>query len=145
MGFLCGRVPADRVTGRGDPVNVVTVFASPRPKGNTNRILDWVERALEDGKHAVERIHLNPLEIKDCAACLACAESPDEPGCALHDDVPGVFERILAADAVVFASPLYMWGITGPLKMLFDRSLCLVRGREHRNTDRSSTPRGPSN
>ena len=109
-------------------MNVVTVLASPGPKGSTNRILDWVERALNDGKHAVERIHLNPLDVSDCAACLACAESADEPGCALHDDVPGVFERIMAADAVVFASPLYMWGVTGPLKMLFDRSLCLVRG-----------------
>lgn len=109
-------------------MNVVTILASPRPEGNTNRILDWVERALKDSKHAVERIHLNPLDVKDCAACLARAESADEPGRALHDDVPGVFERIMAADAVVFASPLYMWGVTGPLKMLFDRSLCLVRG-----------------
>jgi multimeric flavodoxin WrbA len=117
-------------------MNVVTVLASPRPEGNTERILGWVERALEDGKHAAERIHLNLLDVRDCTACLACTESDDEPGCAIQDDVPGVFERIMAADAVVFASPLYMWGVTGPLKMLFDRSLCLVRGwgsAEHRS------------
>jgi len=117
-------------------MNVVTILASPRTEGNTERILGWVEGALKDGKHAVERIHLNPLDVKDCAACLACAESADEPGCAIHDDVPGVFDRIIAADAVVFASPLYMWGVTGPLKMLYDRSLSLVRGwgtPEHRS------------
>jgi multimeric flavodoxin WrbA len=117
-------------------MDVVTVLASPRPTGNTERILRWVERALEDGQHPIERVHLSTLDVRDCAACLACAESADEPGCAIHDDVPGVFERIRAADAVIFASPLYMWGVTGPLKMLFDRSLCLVRGwgtPEHRS------------
>lgn len=117
-------------------MNVVTILTSPRPKGNTDRILMWVERALRDGEHSIERIHLNPLDVRDCAACLACAESSDEPGCVLQDDVLGVFERIMAADAVVFASPLYMWGVTGPLKMLFDRTLCLVRGwgtPEHRS------------
>jgi multimeric flavodoxin WrbA len=117
-------------------MNVVTILASPRLRGNTDRILGWAERALRDGHHSIERIHLNPLDVKDCAACLACAESADEPGCAIHDDVPGVFERIMAADAVVFASPLHMWGVTGPLKMLFDRSLSLVRGwgtPEHRS------------
>jgi len=117
-------------------MDVVTVFASPRMDGNTDRILGWVERDLREGRHTVERIHLNPLDIKDCTACLACAESADAPGCVLQDDVPMIFERILAADAIAFASPLYMWGVTAPLKALYDRSLCLVRGwgtPEHRS------------
>ncbi len=117
-------------------MNIVTILASPHQDGNTERVLDWTERALRDWRHSVERIHLNPLNVRDCAACLACAESADGPGCALQDDIPGVFEKIIEADAVVFASPLYMWGVTGPLKMLYDRSLCLVRGwgsPEHRS------------
>jgi multimeric flavodoxin WrbA len=117
-------------------MKVVTVLPGPRPRGSTNHILDRAERALKDGRHAVGRIHRDGPDVRDCAACLACAESAGGPGCALHDDVPGVFERIMAADAVVFASPLYMWGVTGPLKMLFDRSLCLVPGwgtPEHRS------------
>jgi len=117
-------------------MNIVTILASPRSDGNTERILDWTERALRDWKHELKRIHLNPLEVKDCAACLACAESDDEPGCAIHDAVPDVFRRIRSSDAVVFASPLYMWGVTGPMKMLYDRTLCLVRGwgtSEHRS------------
>lgn len=117
-------------------MNVVTVFASPRPEGNTDRILGWVEQDLRQARHTVERIHLNPLDIRDCAACLACAESADKPGCALHDDVPEIFEKLLSSDAILFASPLYMWGVTGPMKMLFDRTLCFVRGwatPEHRS------------
>ncbi len=117
-------------------MDVMTILASPRPNGNTERVLDWAERALREHKHAVERIHLNPLDVKDCAACLACAESPDKPGCVIQDDVPVVLDRMIGGNAVVFASPLYMWGVTGPLKMLYDRCLCLVRGwgtTEHRS------------
>jgi len=117
-------------------MNVMTILASPRPDGNTERILDWTERALRDWKHTVERIHLNPLEVRDCEACLACAESADEPGCILQDDVPGIFRKAIEADAAVFASPLYMWGVTAPLKALYDRTLCLVRGwgtQDHRS------------
>jgi len=116
-------------------MNVVTVFASPRPDGNTERILQWVEGALREGKHQVERVHLNPLDVRDCIACLACAESPEAPGCAIRDDIPAIFEKVIAADAAIFASPLYMWGVTSPLKALYDRTLCLVRGwgtPEHR-------------
>jgi multimeric flavodoxin WrbA len=117
-------------------MKIVTILASPRVDGNTERILDWTERALRDWKHSVERVHLNPLDVRDCAACLACAESVDEPGCALQDDVPGLFEKVIAVDAVILASPLYMWGVTAPLKALYDRTLSLVRGwgsPEHRS------------
>jgi len=109
-------------------MNVVAILASPREEGNTERILDWTERALRDWNHSVERIHLKPLDVRDCAACIECAESTDRPGCVVEDDVPGIFRKIIAADAVIFASPLYMWGVAAPLKALYDRTLCLVRG-----------------
>jgi multimeric flavodoxin WrbA len=109
-------------------MNVLTLLGSPRSDGNTDRILAWVERALRDGKHGAERFHLNALEIRDCAACYACAESEHEPGCALTDDAQMILKKMINADAVVFASPLYMWGVSGPMKQLYDRCLCLVRG-----------------
>ena len=117
-------------------MNTLTVLASPRVDGNTERILQWIEGALRQGQHQVERVHINPLDVRDCVACLACAESADEPGCAIRDDVPRIFEKLIEADAVVFASPLYMWGVSGPMKSLYDRTLCLVRGwgtPEHRS------------
>ena len=109
-------------------MNVLTVFASPREDGNTDRVLGWVEADLREEGHTVERVRLTTLDVRDCAACLGCAESDDDPGCVLQDGVSGILSRIRAADAVVFASPLYMWGVTGTLKRLYDRTLCLVRG-----------------
>ena len=117
-------------------MNAITLLGSPRPEGNTARILDWVERDLEEFGHKTERIDLPALSISGCTSCFSCAGSPDEPGCVLSDDAGGVFERMIEADAIVYATPLYMWGVTAQLKALLDRSLCLVRGYgspEHRS------------
>ena len=109
-------------------MHVLVLLGSPRPEGNTARILNWVERDLAEFGHTSERIDLASLSIKGCASCFACAESQDEPGCALADDAGPLFEKMMAADAIVYATPLYMWGVSAQTKALIDRSLCLVRG-----------------
>lgn len=117
-------------------MNIVTILGGPRTDGNTNRLLDWAERAFREGHHQVTRVNLAELSINGCKSCFACAESQDEPGCVLNDDAGGVFAAMIAADAIVYATPLYMWGYTAQLKALMDRSICLVReygNPEHRS------------
>jgi multimeric flavodoxin WrbA len=109
-------------------MNIVTIFGGPRPQGNTATILGWVEDALREKAHSVERFNTSELEIKGCQGCYACAESMDEPGCVLRDDAQRIFEAMIRADAVVHASPLYMWSLSGQLKPFLDRTLCLVKG-----------------
>lgn len=109
-------------------MNIVTILGGPRTDGNTDRLLDWTERALKDWRHDVMRINLADLTIHGCKSCFACTESADEPGCVLSDDGPAVFAQMVAADAIVYATPLYMWGYAAQLKALLDRSICLVRG-----------------
>ena len=53
---------------------------------------------------------------------------PDEPGCVQRDDAPAIFERMMAADIVLFASPLFVWSLAGQIKPLVDRTFCLVKG-----------------
>ena len=108
-------------------MKIVTLLASPRIDGNTARILGWVEEALHKRGNRTERIHLGGLDIKPCRSCFACAESPDKPGCVLMDNAQEVFGRMMEADGILFASPLYMWSYASSLKALFDRSLCLSR------------------
>jgi len=109
-------------------MRVVTILGSPREGGNTATILGWVEEELEAIGHAVERIDLASLEIGGCVGCWACDETADEPGCILFDDAQAVFERMIDADAIVFSSPVYMWGFTSQMKALLDRCACLVKG-----------------
>ena len=109
-------------------MNIVTILGGPRTDGNTDRLLDWTERALKDWHHDVTRINLAELKVNGCKSCFACTESADEPGCVLPDDAPEVFAKMIEADAILYATPLYMWGYASQLKALLDRSICLIRG-----------------
>jgi len=108
-------------------MNIVTIFGGPRTQGNTATILGWVEDALREGGHSVERFDLNDLDIKGCQACFTCMESADEPGCVVQDDAGKILASMVDAKAVVYASPLYMWGVSGQMKPFLDRTLCLAR------------------
>lgn len=117
-------------------MNIVTILGGPRMDGNTDRLLDWTERALRDWRHETTRINLGELTVNGCKSCFACTESANEPGCVLLDDAPGIFEKMIEADAILYATPLYMWGYASQLKALLDRSICLVSGfagSEHRS------------
>jgi len=108
-------------------MNAATLLARPRPDGNTARILDWVEVDLHRIDHDTERIDLTELAIGGCTPCCACTDSAEAPGCVVADDAQAVFRKLIAADGIVHATPLYMWGVGAQLKALLDRSLCLVR------------------
>jgi len=117
-------------------MKILTLTASPRAEGNTHTLVSWVEGALREQRHQIVRTDLTKLQIGGCRSCYACAESEDKPGCVLMDDAQGVFEAMQQADAILFATPLYMWSYAGHLKPLLDRTACLVRGygaAEHRS------------
>ncbi len=117
-------------------MRIITVLGSPHLEGNTERLLDWAERAWTEWGHHVQRINLVEKTVHGCKACLACAESSDAPGCILSDDGPKLFSQMTEADGIVYATPLYMWGFASQLKALLDRSICLVRGHggpDHRS------------
>ena len=92
-------------------MNIVTILGSPRTDGNTDRLLDWTERALKDWRHNVTRMNLADLTVHGCKSCFACTESVDEPGCVVLDDAPVVFEKMIEADAILFATPTLHVGI----------------------------------
>lgn len=108
-------------------MKVVTIQGSPRANGNTAAVLEKFEKALGDG-HEIERVDLQGLNIGGCLACYACTQNLTEPGCVQMDDAQGVLDQILGADAVVYATPLYMWTFPAQIKALLDRHLCFVKG-----------------
>jgi len=108
-------------------MDVLTLLASPRSDGNTDAILGWVESALQSAGHVIERVDLTKLQIAGCKSCYACNESDDAPGCVVMDDAQDVFTKMISADAILFATPLYMWSYAGQLKPLLDRTFCMVR------------------
>lgn len=106
-------------------MKVVLLQGSPRKKGNTARVLGWVEEELITMGHGVEAIYLNSKNLKGCLACGKCKEHPDEIGCVQTDDIPEILGKMIQSQAVVFASPLYFWGVSAQLKTVIDRTYSL--------------------
>jgi multimeric flavodoxin WrbA len=105
----------------------VTIYGGPRPQGNTETVLGWVEDALTEAGHEVSRFDVARLNVGGCTSCYACFESSDAPGCVVDDDAGAILDAMITSDGIVFASPLYMWGISGQLKSFLDRTVSLVR------------------
>ena len=109
-------------------MNVLSILGSPRKQGNTAYVLGWVEDELRRLGHTVERIDIVDHEVGGCRECFACQKKPREPGCSVKDEGNAIFERMIGADAVIFATPVFCWGPTAQLKAVFDRMFCLTDG-----------------
>ena len=106
-------------------MNILILHGGARKKGNTVTITGWVEEELVSMGHGVETIFLFNKDIRCCLACMKCKQFPDEVGCVQKDDAAEILDKVAAADGVIFTSPLYFWGLAGPLKMLIDRTYSL--------------------
>ena len=108
-------------------MKITTILGSPRKRGNTAKVLGLFEE-LVAGDHAVDRIDVASSEVNGCLGCDACQKVTDAPGCVQKDEAVPIFGRMLAADVIVYATPLYCWGFSAQMKALLDRHYCLVTG-----------------
>jgi len=109
-------------------MRVICLQASPRKRGSTATVVGWIAEELGAAGHEVEVIDMVTRSVRACMACLACQRDPDELLCAVQDDGGAILATMAAADALVYATPLYGWSFTGHLKPLLDRHLALVTG-----------------
>jgi multimeric flavodoxin WrbA len=87
--------------------------------------IGWNSLYKEEG-HTVERINVGKLKLNGCLGCFKCQESKGFT-CSQKDEANSVYERMAAADALVFSSPLYFWGFSTQLKPLIDRFVSQVK------------------
>ena len=98
------------------------LFGSPRPRGNTAALVaPFLDECARLGAET-EQIGLYGRELRPCLGCMACQEEPDGPGCVQRDDFPEIFGKMAASDLVVFATPIYYYGMCGQMKTLLDRA-----------------------
>ena len=103
-------------------VNILALYGSPRKGGNTELLLDeFVKGARAEGA-TVDCLRIIDFSIAPCRECLACFR---DGRCVIPDDMQQIYPRLLAADIVVLASPIFFYGVTGWAKALIDRSQAL--------------------
>lgn len=97
------------------------LMGSPRKKGNTISIVTpFMERMNKKGFEC-ELIWLYDKDLKPCIACRTCQKDWSIFGCFYKDDMQEIFDKILACDLLVFATPIYSWYCTPPMKAVLDR------------------------
>lgn len=65
--------------------------------------------------------------MNGCLGCNHCQSVLDEPGCVQHDDVTRILNKVMAADVVLYGTPLYGHSYSGQLKLLMDRHVALFK------------------
>lgn len=102
-------------------MKVLIISSSPRKEGNSDILCDrFAKGALEVG-HEVEKVTLRDKKIAPCKACYACTKTHS---CAIKDDMEIVFSKLIEADVIVLASPVYFYSASAQMKTMIDR--CLV-------------------
>ncbi len=104
----------------------ITFFlGSPRKHGNTARLLEKLCGSLEEKGFKPKTVFLPDYEIKPCSECFACQKKKKKPGCKIKDDMQKMYEKVLAAEVIVFAVPVFFWSYAAQIKPFIDRLFCL--------------------
>lgn len=99
-------------------MKIEIVNGSPR-KGNTAAAIDAFIKGLNG--HKVEIIEADKANISPCKGCGACE---CYKGCVAQDDSNALIDKLVSADMIVFASPVYWWGVTAQIKTVIDKCYC---------------------
>lgn len=100
--------------------NIVILNGAARKNGSTAKLVQAFIQGAEEAGNSVEHFYLDGMNIGSCKGCLHPGNDPQRP-CRQHDDMDKIYPAFAKADVVVFASPLYFWTVTGPLKTAADR------------------------
>lgn len=99
-------------------MKIIILQGSPNKKGSTAILTEEFEKGAEEAGHDVEIIDVAHANIHPCTGCVACGY---EGSCVQKDDVEAIRGKILDADMLVLATPLYYYGMSAQLKTMLDR------------------------
>ena len=122
-------------------MNIIAINGSPRKNGYSAAMLEAaVKGAVENGA-VVERIDLFDLDYKGCVSCFGCKLLGGESfgRCAQRDELTAVLDKILAADGLLLATPLYFGETPGAVRNLLER--LWFPGQQYAKNYRSAYPK----
>ena len=100
--------------------NVLIISASPRKNGNSDILCDrFVQGASESG-HKTEKIFLASENIGYCRGCGVCNSTHK---CVQKDGMAEILDKMVNADVIVLATPVYFYTMDGQMKTLIDRTV----------------------
>ena len=99
-------------------LRLVGIFGSPRRDGNSDILLNSAIKGAESNGAVVEKIIIRDLQIAPCNSCGGCWE---KGVCVIDDDMQKIYPKLVDADGIIVASPIYFMGVSAQLKAFVDR------------------------
>ena len=97
---------------------VIVLSTSLRRGSNSDMLADQFVEGARAAGHEVEKISLVGKNIQFCKGCMACQKLGR---CVIKDDVNDIMAKVLQADVVCWATPIYYYEMSGQMKTLIDR------------------------
>jgi multimeric flavodoxin WrbA len=103
-------------------MKILAVAGSPRRGGNSDTLLEQAIDGAQSAGATVELAILSQLDVHPCTGCESCFA---DGRCVVGDDYQDLYDKVLEADAVMLASPVYFTNVSGWTKAFIDRFQCL--------------------
>ena len=100
-------------------MNILILTGSPRPNGNSNFLAERFAEGAKAAGHTVTHLDTAHLDVHPCIACEHCHNGSGT--CTFHDGFTDIRRAIAKADAIVFAGPIYYFGLPAQLIAAIDR------------------------
>ncbi len=99
---------------------ILVLSASPRKGGNSDTLCDQFILGAEESGNQVEKIALREKKINFCQGCLSCQDNDGR--CIQNDDTSEILEKMIQADVIIMATPVYFYTMDAQMKTLIDRT-----------------------
>jgi len=103
-------------------MKVLGLFGSPRRGGNTDLLLEEMLRGAQAQGAEIERVFLSDWDVSGCRECRRCEIDGD---CVIQDQMQRLYPKLLQADYIILASPIFFYGVTSQAKRMIDRCQAL--------------------
>lgn len=121
-------------------MKICILMASAHKQGNTAALLSALKLRLKDAE--LKEFFLFDMDLRPCVGCNTCQNQAEGFGCVIDDDMSRVFDAALQSDVILFATPIYSWYCTTPLKSAMDRLVRTMNKYYGKGVPRASLWRG---
>jgi multimeric flavodoxin WrbA len=105
-------------------MQILAIVGSPRPKGNTNYLVDRALEAAAELGAQVKKIDLGQYKVNPCLGHDDCSSFES---CTQKDDAIWILDEFLNADGVILATPVYYYNVSAQMKAFIDRNYFLYK------------------
>jgi len=104
--------------------SIIALTSSPRKNSNSAMLARQIAAGAQKAGARVAFVNLSRMQIKPCQACDKC-HAADDRFCVIKDAMQALYPKIIAADGIIYASPIYWFTVSAQLKLFMDRCYAL--------------------